>query len=555
LSKLRKLGYAAVTASVVAASGLAWLWPRLVWGEVEPRWVDPLPENAVDEGYGSFFRWRGGPAWPAYEESWLERDPPRPDGPLLVDRVHTSKQPYDEDLAMDAYGYSHMHGFARAFAPARAAGVDIEPMRWRWSGRRLAGASAVFMNLASGDNAALRTSEVVALEAFVRRGGGLVLITDHSNCYFHAELLLPLTRALGITLPPATAADPAPGHKLSEHTVSWIRVFAQSDHPVMAGVHELGWMTGGAVQGLTALATTSAESWYDKWEPYRKGDSSGFTGDLERQPDEEPGPVTVVGAGTHGAGRVVVLTDQNAFGATMIGYEDNQRLFTNALAWAMGRDLPIPTRDARSVTTLQGADSSHCTSVIPTGFRTFQVQVQRWGAKTGRSEWCTNGSPGESGGIVLLPGPVRDDLDALLRSDRRVLAVLDPAAAITDPVLAAFGLTRGPPDDRTSPATWTDPWPAPDVPQLEVGDDTIDAQPMPVTGPMQVRMADALGRPVVATVADGRVILVFDARLLGNGALGGERDDPRKKLEDGGSSRAMAAHRLAHRLLARLFGE
>lgn len=548
---------AAVLGLGLGASGAvaAWVWPRLEWGEVAPRWIPTVPPSAVKDHYDRFFFWRGGPAWRAWEEGWLERAPPRPDGPLLIDRTHTSKQPWDADIGMESFNYSEMHGFAPAFAPLRAAGVDVEPVRTGWSGRVLAGASAVFINLVSGDNPPLRTSEVVALEAFVRRGGGLVLITDHSNCYFHAEMLLPLTTALGITIPPVTAADPT--NRLTPRSVSWMKVYAESDHPVMAGVHALGFMTAGGVEGLPGLAFTSPESWFDAWEPYRKEDSSGFTGDLERDPEERPGPVPVVAAGTHGAGRVVVMADQNAFGAALIGYEDNGRLFTNALAWAMGRPVPPREPGAETVTTLMGEGTSPCTSVADDGFRTFQTQAQRWAALTGKGEACTTGDAVGSGAFVVLPQDARD-VDAILTA-RRVLVVLDPTAPITDPLLSALGLARAPEDPRTAVADWVVERPAPDVPMLDAGGDAVEARPMAVTGPMDVWMADVLGRPVVAVIERGppedrrRVILLLDADLLRNGALGKERDDPRKGLAWGGSSPALAAHRLAHRLLAELY--
>ncbi len=554
MSRLRPLGFVVVVLGAGVLAAGVWIAPRLEWGAPEAPWADPLPAHALEEGYGAFYRWRGGPAWRAWEEGWLERSPPRADGPVLIDTVHTVKQPWTADLPMDAYGYSKMHGFARAFAPIRAAGVEVVEAPWRWSGRALAGASAVFINLPSGDAGALRTAEVVAIEAFVRRGGGLVLITDHSNCYFHAELLEPLTRALGITLPPVTAADPS--RRLTPHSVSWIQVKADHPHPVMAGVNTFAMMTAGAVAGLPALATTSPTSWFDRWEPYRKGESAGFTGDLERQKDERPGPVPVVAAGAHGAGRVVVLADQNAWGATLIGYEDNARLFTNAMGWAMGRPLPPPTRGPETVTTLMSPVGSDCTSVARAGFRTLQVQAQRWAAKTGRGEGCTAGGAGESGGVVLLPGPTRADLGALLAPNRRVLAVLDAESEGTAAFLTTLGLTRLPDDPRGAPATWGMPRPEPDgVPVLEGGDDRIEAHPIGVSGPMEVWMEDALGRPVVAMVAHGgaRVILLFDSALLRNGALGKERDDPREAVAAGGSSRTLAAHRLAHRLLAELF--
>jgi hypothetical protein len=143
----------------------------------------------------------------------------------------------------------------------------------------------------------------------------------------------------------------------------------------------------------------------------------------------------------------------------------------------------------------------------------------------------------------------------LLSPGRKVLAVLDPHAPITDALLGRLGLARGPTDARTAEARWVHAGPAPDVPLLAVGSDSIAARPLAVTGPMDVWMVDVLGRPVVAAVEAGgaHVVLVLDADLLRNGALGAERDDPRKGLAEGASSRAVAAHRLAHRLLADLF--
>jgi hypothetical protein len=385
---------------------------------------------------------------------------------------------------------------------------------------------------------------VYALTEFVKRGGGLVLIADHTNCYFHGEMLAPLTKALGVTLPPVTATDDT--LRLTPGSVSWIRVESFAEHPVTAGVRALGLTTATAVEGLTPLAFTSTAGWWDTWEPYRRDDSSGLTGDLKHQDTERPGPAPVIAVGEVGKGRVVVLGDQNAWGATLIGYEDNARLFTNAMAWALRRDLPLPSR---GVTTIGLA----CASVEKPGYRTFQVQLQRWAAQTGTPEGCVVGTPARSAAHVLLPQDARDDLDALLDAPT-VLAILDPAAGITAPLLAKLGLTAGEGAAEPALARWVVQKTAPDVPVLDYGDDTIAATPMIVSG-LDPWMVDERGRTVVGHVthAGHDVILVLDPTLVSNATLGGERDDPRTWRWFGPSTPKLAGHRLAHRLAAELF--
>ncbi|MFZ5477658.1 MAG: DUF4350 domain-containing protein [Myxococcota bacterium] len=488
-------------------------WRFVERGPVPAPWADPLPTHAVLTGYARFYAGRGGVAVPAWIDGWFARNPPSPDGPVLVDTFHATKQPWNAAIAMDAYRYDAQHGLARALQPVRDAGIRVEPVEAPWSPARLTGASAVFVNLVSGDNPAITWSEARTLESFVRHGGGLVLITDHSNAYFHAEVLFPLTSLLGVEVPPVTATDEGPGRQLSTG-VAWIRAAADGDHPVGEGVRTVGMLTAGTVEappGWATIAHTSADGWADRWTPYRKADSNGFTGNLKREKGEAPGPSPLVVAGEHGEGRVVVLADQNAWGATMIGYEDNARLFANAMAWAIGRPVPYEARSPRSVTTVVSEARSDCTAPSDWGFRTLQVLAAKHAARTGVPDFCTATPAPASRGIVLLPQPERPDLATLL--DREVLALLDRTYPSTAQLLVHLGLA----------------W------------DGVD-----LVGPAEVLERDDAGRPLVARA--GRVTMVMDAGLLRNDALGGERDDP----ADGPPDRT-ARWKRADRLLGDLF--
>jgi hypothetical protein len=52
----------------------------------------------------------------------------------------------------------------------------------------------------------------------------------------------------------------------------------------------------------------------------------------------------------------------------------------------------------------------------------------------------------------------------------------NPTAPITDPLLAALGLSREPEDPRTAVADWVVERPAPEVPMLAAGTDAVEAR-------------------------------------------------------------------------------
>lgn len=547
-------GLVVLLAAGAVALGLA--WATSIPGARFAPWTDPLPETAVERGYARFYGTWTGRAWPGVDAAWLDRHPPRPEGPLLVDRRHASKQPEDQRLSLTTTAYNRMHGLARAFDPARAAGLELVPVEGRWTPFRLGGASAVFLNLVSGDHPAFTAAEVSALLAFVRRGGGLLVLTDHSNCYFHGEMLQPLTAALGLTLPPVTAADRGRGHTLSPRSNAWLQVAAEPGHPLTAGVARLGFMTAGSVvpgpdSGFTVLAWTSPRGWADRWEPYRRDDSSGFTGNLQQEPEEPDARVGLVAAGTYGAGRVVFLADQNAWGDTLVGLEDNARLFANAVGWVTGREVPYVARARRSVTTFGSAAWLDCATAAPDGFRTLQVALQRVGSHRGVPEHCTAAGETASEALLVLPDADRADLVDRVRAAARVVVVVDPGSPGTDAVLAALGWTAGPPGPPASSFTWTGP--TVDLPHpllAPPGPDPAGVAPVAVSGAGEAWARDDQGRPVVVhtRLGEAELVLVLDPALLRNVTMGGERDAP----EPG--TPAAAAHRLALRLLAWLAG-
>ena len=358
-----------------------------------------------------------------------------------------------------------------------------------------------------------------------------MLITEHTNAYLHADMLHGLQRAFGFELPPVTNADRKRRNILGPTTVAWVRIRPLVQHPLTEGVAVAGITTGGVVQGSgwTGVMGGSEHSWMDWGDP--GSDSSGFAGNLQREPDEPLGPHAVVAVKEHGEGRVVVLADQNAFGATHIGYEDNERLWSNAVAWALDRPMPLPADNP--VTTLTGRRSL-CTSAAAFGFHTLQVQSSRLSAWSGTPNRCTAG-PDMGDRVLMLP-----EYAGELPQPARGLALVEPGRLASLRILEPLGLTWSPPGEPSTGAVqWSEPMPAPAGLGLE---GTVTAAPLGLTGDFEVVATDAAGRPLV--VRSGAWLLLLDAAVLSNAQMGKERAS---------RDEAPGPYDLAFRLLGWLF--
>ena len=538
-------------AGIGAAAGVA-----LVTGSVEYRapdapWTEPLPAYAVEKGYTRYRSDQGGFALAGRADRAFEARPPSARGPVVLDRRHSDKQPEDSRLDLTRYRYDDMHGFGRAFDPVRAAGIALRPERGLLDSDALAGASALFVNLVSGDRPGFRWSEVRAIESFVRHGGGLVLITDHSNCYFHGEMLAPLAEQLDFALPPVTATDRGPGHTLSPNTVSWLRVATTPGHPVTDGVRTIAMVTAGAVfpgAGHAVLASTSGNGWSDRWDPYRKPKSAGFTGDLKQGEDEPSAAVPVAIAGEHGAGRVVVARRPERLRCHLrrlrrhrAAVRKRHRLgrWAARCRWSFaGRPRSPPLAGPRSL----------CTAAAGFAFRTLQVQVQRVAAESGVAEHCTVDGDVRSRRLLVLPEAQRDDMAELITQAERVVALVDVEVEASRALLKLLGVQWRPGEAEGAQLRWREALPTPPHPVFEdVPDVESVASRVPrVEGELHVLASDGAGRPVVVRTQHGQteVVLVLDADLLSNARMENERADPTQKTAE-----VQAAHRLAFALL------
>lgn len=255
--------------------------------------------------------------------------------PVLVDAVHANDlSPYG--LRPGERDYHRLHGYHRALQYLPWRGVPLEFHRQgRLDERRLAGCGLLFINLVSAERPPFLVGEIEAICRFVAEGGSLLVITDHTNVYYHAWRLMPLFERVGLESFTDAACD-VPPWTLGAGS-GWIAVQRLADHPVTRGLECIALQTGGCVDPRWAVAWTSEQSWADAWTIPRFGENAvpGFCGNFHRDPGERAGPLGVVLARTFGRGRIVVAGDQNMFGDVFLLYADNYRLWLQAVAWLL----------------------------------------------------------------------------------------------------------------------------------------------------------------------------------------------------------------------------
>lgn len=254
---------------------------------------------------------------------------------ILVDKVHANDCS-NFGLQDGEFNYHHIFGFRIAFDYLKHKGLRVvEHTEGRLDAVKLAACKVLFINLVSAERPPFYVSEIQAIVDFVRNGGSLFLITDHSNAYFHAWRLAPLLNEFDITSPTDTACDQTP---LALGTGNgWILIENFDNHPITEGLQRILFQTGGCVDDRYAVAWTSENSWADAWQTSVYGEigGMGFYGNWFQDEHERSGPLGVVLARQFEQGRIVIVGDQNIFGDPCIDYADNWRLWINAMAWLL----------------------------------------------------------------------------------------------------------------------------------------------------------------------------------------------------------------------------
>ena len=254
---------------------------------------------------------------------------------VLIDMRHAHDFS-DYPLTLDDVFYHRLYSFHRAFESLRSLGLQIEKsdMERPLTSEILSNVKVLFLNLPSADKEPFLSEEIVAIRDFLRDGGAAFFITDHTNCYFHQTCLTPLFHELDILPQKYGVCDK---DQILGQGEGWIYIDNfDEDHPVVQGLREIAFQTGGGVDPRYAIAWSGPNSWQDApgLPIYGEADVAYF-GNFSPDPDEKQGRTGVVLAKEFGKGKIVIVGDQNLFSPFFFQYLDVYRLWLNAFAWLL----------------------------------------------------------------------------------------------------------------------------------------------------------------------------------------------------------------------------
>lgn len=261
---------------------------------------------------------------------------------ILLDGIHAHNF-LQQGLSQFNRDYHSLFGLKDALEFLQSQGFGLNELRTgAITPQALAASDTLLISLVSDNLPPFLVEEILAIEHFVRNGGNILVLTDHSNTYHHVWKLLPLFKVLGIRLYNESVLEKAP-FKVGPGP-GWINISRFKPHPVSANLSVIGFHTGGPVDEQGGIAFSSEFSWGDKWGTAPYGENSltfgnrGNYGNFVQDPGERKGPLSVIMARQIDKGKVVVIGDQNVFGNLWIRYGDNYRLFMNVFHWFSGKN-------------------------------------------------------------------------------------------------------------------------------------------------------------------------------------------------------------------------
>ncbi|MBN1588917.1 MAG: hypothetical protein JW888_05330 [Pirellulales bacterium] len=181
----------------------------------------------------------------------------------------------------------------------------------------------------------LAKEEVDAIERFVRHGGSLLMVGDHTNVFRSSTFLNDVARRFGFTFrndllfrvgdayeqPFAPAAVPHPA----------VMHVDQLDLAVSCSI-DPGWSCGRTATGGTGLWSLQAEYENENYHP-----------PAEYRPEMRVGPFVQLWATRFGKGRVLAFTDSTIFSNFCIFQPGKAELMLNMLAW-LNHGSPFDSR-------------------------------------------------------------------------------------------------------------------------------------------------------------------------------------------------------------------
>lgn len=148
------------------------------------------------------------------------------------------------------------------------------------------------------------TEEIDAVEEFVRQGGGLFVVGEHTNVWKNQKMLNPLLKRFGVELNFDVVANQLESRK-------WVRY---RNHPVLYDLKEVFFIDGASfklVSPAEPLLISRYGFYSDQGDPENKEGS--YFGNIRFERGEQVGDNILAATARYGLGRVVAFGDSHYF--------------------------------------------------------------------------------------------------------------------------------------------------------------------------------------------------------------------------------------------------
>lgn len=256
-----------------------------------------------------------------FVSEWIPGGPSKRGRVLIDDSLSGIWEQSGRILDENWYGDMSTYSFAAA---AELVGyhfsLDVNTARWADS-QMLSDYDVLLLKV---PQSRLTQSQIVEVKEWVRRGGGLVLVGDHTDLFGSSTALNDLCKEAGIEFQFDGVMDIETG--------GFSEFGGGSAHPLLDGVDYLQFMTSCslAVRGA-AVPVLSVDRSYCQIGDY--GNSSNF-GEGSSDPSSQIGRAVVLAESRLGRGRIVAFADSTVLSSFAIHSPGRARLLLNCINFA-----------------------------------------------------------------------------------------------------------------------------------------------------------------------------------------------------------------------------
>jgi len=253
---------------------------------------------------------------------------------VYYDAVNGARHLWNRDNRRYRTNYHTVSGYNRFYNALKEEGFDVHVETYKkFSSETLAPYDVFFVGEQTYHAAFMNDRERKALMDWVKDGGGLYTLAEHTSVHYSTEVLEAIYSDLPVKVRHDSICDTSQSRPVSP---TWVDLAGDENHPVTKGVKEFRFYNGASLDTKHGILFSTKNSWSDKANPDLRPTQNG---NKMRDPGERSGPLAGGAAFEYGKVRVVIVSDHNFMSNPTLYWGDHYRFSMNAMSWLAGERL------------------------------------------------------------------------------------------------------------------------------------------------------------------------------------------------------------------------